>query len=165
MDITDIIAIDPGLVSGVAHVVVIPDGGGFEVADSDELGPDETGDWLQRRIDHFIRRDTTAFAIERFTITPKTATNSQAPWSLEVIGQTKWIMRENSLDWRVRLLMQSPSDAKSIFPNPRLKALGLWHRGGKGHAMDALRHCALVAHRAKLLTASGDSIEPLADTK
>jgi hypothetical protein len=146
---TDIIAIDPGLVSGVAHVQ-IDDAGAFSVISTAELDPFETGAWLQDRLASVADMDLAVVAVERFTITPKTATNSAAPWSLEVIGQTRWIFAQ-AAPGRA-LVMQSPADAKTIFPNARLKELGLWHRGGKGHALDALRHAALVAHRLRKLS-------------
>lgn len=147
--ITDIIAIDPGLVSGVAHLAV-RENNDLVVISTGELSPDETGLWLVDALNSVQSVDSTAVAIERFTITPKTATNSAAPWSLEVIGQTKWILRR--FDPAREVMLQSPADAKTIFPNARLKDMGLWHRGGKGHALDALRHAALVAHKLRLIS-------------
>jgi hypothetical protein len=41
------------------------------------------------------------------------------------------------------IYFQSPADAKAMFPNPQLKKLGYWHRGGEGHALDAIRHALL----------------------
>jgi hypothetical protein len=31
-----------------------------------------------------------------------------------------------------------------MFPNPALKHLGIWHKGGEGHANDAIRHGLLA---------------------
>lgn len=79
---------------------------------------------------------------EKFTITAQTAKNSQAPYSLEHIG----ILRQCLIDagrGPYDLKMQLPRDAKNMFPNPKLKKLGFWHKGGAGHAMDAIRHGAL----------------------
>jgi hypothetical protein len=76
---------------------------------------------------------------EKFTITAQTAKNSQAPYSLEEIGVLRQIMIDHGMDpWS--LPFQTPADAKSMFPNPALKKLGYWHRGGAGHALDAIRH-------------------------
>ena len=41
------------------------------------------------------------------------------------------------------IIWQMPVDAKRMFPNEALKALGTWHRGGEGHANDAMRHALL----------------------
>lgn len=78
---------------------------------------------------------------ERFTITAKTAQNSQAPFSLEHIGMLKLIMFDNGHeDPEKSLHYQTPTDAKKMFPNPALHKVNYWHRGGEGHALDAIRH-------------------------
>lgn len=146
--ITDIIAIDPGLASGCAHVTIGPRG--FAIMSTDELDPLGTGQWLRTALRLVPDHDTTAVIIERFTITEKTARNSQAPWSLEVIGQSRWIVWEEIGPER-DLILQSVSDSMAAFTNDRLRSFGLWHKGGKGHAVEALRHVALFAHRQKLL--------------
>lgn len=148
--ITDIIAIDPGLASGVAHVIVGPEG--FTIVTTDELAPWETGEWLRASLRLVPDPDTTAVVIERFTITAKTAQNSQAPWSLEIIGQSRWIVWDEISPER-DLILQSVSDSQAAFTNDRLRSFGLWHRGGHGHAVEALRHVALFAHRQKILPA------------
>jgi hypothetical protein len=149
--ITDIIAIDPGLASGVAHVTISPVG--FTIVSTDELDPLGTGQWLERALRVVPDLDTTAVILERFTITQKTAQNSQAPWSLEVIGQSRWIVWQH-IPGR-ELILQAPADSMAAFTNDRLRSFGLWHRGGHGHAVEALRHVALFAHRQKLLPRQG----------
>lgn len=146
--ITDIIAIDPGLASGVAHVTI--GSRGFGIVSTDELAPHETGEWLRGALRLVPDHDTTAVVIERFTITPKTAQNSQAPWSLEIIGQTRWIVWDEISPER-EVILQNPADSMAAFTNDRLRSFGLWHRGGHGHAVEALRHVALFAHRQRLL--------------
>lgn len=146
--ITDIIAIDPGLANGCAHVLVGE--AGLSVASTAELDPRETAAWLRTALRMVPDVDTTAVVIERFTITAKTAQNSQAPWSLEVIGQTRLIVWDEIGPER-ELIMQSVADTKAAFTNDRLRALGLWHKGGAGHAVEALRHAALFAQKARLL--------------
>lgn len=79
---------------------------------------------------------------ERFIINAATAKKSQAPYSLELIGMLKLILMDNEMDPE-SINFQSPADAKSMFPNEKLKKLGIWHVGGDGHALDSLRH-ALV---------------------
>lgn len=76
---------------------------------------------------------------EKFTITVATAKKSQAPYSLEHIGILKQLMMDAGLNW-TRLPLQTPADAKNMWPNPQLKRVGYWHVGGAGHALDSIRH-------------------------
>lgn len=76
---------------------------------------------------------------ERFTINAQTVKNSQAPYSLEQIG----ILKQCMMDMGMKaddIFFQSPADAKAMFTNEKLKKLGYWHKGGEGHALDAIRH-------------------------
>lgn len=78
-------------------------------------------------------------ACERFTINSQTVRNSQAPYSLEQIG----ILRQCLMDAGRApddIYFQAPADAKAMFSNDKLKKLEYWHRGGEGHALDAIRH-------------------------
>lgn len=72
---------------------------------------------------------------ENFIITVQTAKIGAGPWSLKYIGALEYLCRKHSIP----LTLQQPSQ-KDFAPNDRLKALGLWHKGGGGHALDALRH-------------------------
>ena len=83
---------------------------------------------------------------ERFTITQETAKKSQAPFSLEQIGNLKQAMRDAGIPV-TEINLQAPRDAKAMFPNPALKKLDYWHKGGAGHAMDAIRHGLLYLAR------------------
>ena len=83
---------------------------------------------------------------EQFTINMQTAKKSQAPFSLEQIGVLKYLCREAGI---YEITMQSPADAKNMFPNPKLKKLDIWHKGGEGHALDALRHGLLLLVKSK----------------
>ena len=76
---------------------------------------------------------------EKFTINVQTAKKSQAPFSLECIGALKVIMLDNGLE-PDSLRYQLPANAMSMFTNEKLKTLEYWHRGGEGHALDAIRH-------------------------
>jgi hypothetical protein len=76
---------------------------------------------------------------ERFTINAQTVKNSQAPYSLEQIGILKQCLMDAGRP-ADDIYLQSPADAKAMFPNSALKKLGYWHRGGEGHALDAIRH-------------------------
>ena len=76
---------------------------------------------------------------ERFVINAQTVRNSQAPFSLEQIG----ILKQCLIDVGRKpddIYFQSPSDAKGMFDNAKLKKLDYWHKSGEGHALDAIRH-------------------------
>lgn len=83
---------------------------------------------------------------ERFTINAQTVKNTQAPYSLEQIGILKQCLLDvgRSAD---DVYFQSPADAKAMFTNEKLKKLEYWHKGGEGHALDAIRHGLLYIVR------------------
>lgn len=133
-----ILAIDPGLTSGVAL---------FHRTDSDEITLvwSEELDWMEtaRCTDGVLREhggDDVDIVLERFTITQQTAKNSQQQWSIEIIGMVRLLAHAHGAG---AITLQSPADAKRFVTNPRLKALGFWHVGGGGHALDAIRHAIL----------------------
>jgi hypothetical protein len=98
--------------------------------------------FLNYRTDNPKLHKSFVVVCERFTINAQTVRNSQAPYSLEQIGVLKHLCREAgySVD---DIIMQSPADAKAMFPNEALKKVGTWHVGGEGHANDAMRHALL----------------------
>lgn len=154
----DVIAIDPGLQSGCAHVRYDASKNEIAVLHTAELAPLDCGVWLTSVLSGLRERDMLDDAVvvlERFTITPKTGSNSQAPWSLEIIGQSRWIAYEYFPDRDPQILLQSPADAKTAMPNDRLRSLGMWHRGGNGHALDALRHAGLHLLRQGVIPPRG----------
>jgi hypothetical protein len=83
--------------------------------------------------------------VESFTITHSTANNAPgALGTIEVIGQVRlmaWLY--GVLEDPDALPLQTPRDAQDFTDSAKLRALGWWHKGGKGHANMALRHCAL----------------------
>ena len=76
---------------------------------------------------------------ESFIITVNTAKNTQATWSLELIGVARMVSRRYGGQ---ELVLQSPSAAKRLMSDELLKALE-WYVPGKGHANDAARHLGL----------------------
>lgn len=58
---------------------------------------------------------------------------------MEQIGILKQCMLDIGIDPET-IIFQTPADAKAMFPNDKLKKLEYWHRGGEGHALDAIRH-------------------------
>lgn len=141
-----VLAVDPGKATGVALLKFDESMQNPELVSSSEVQPEEFAPFIRG-----ILSDTTDVVIvcERFTINAQTVKNSQAPFSLEQIGVLKQIMRDFSIDEN-SIVWQTPADAKSMFPNPALKKVGTWHKGGEGHANDAIRHGLLyMAKRAK----------------
>lgn len=130
-----VLAIDPGLTSGICLLQMEP----LEIVHTDEL------DWLgtARYVDQVLREyggENVDVVCERFTITQQTAKNSQQQWSIEIIGMIRLLCHIYNAG---ELKLQSPADAKRFATNPRLKSLDLWHVGGGGHALDAIRHAVL----------------------
>jgi hypothetical protein len=137
-----ILSVDPGKFSGIAV---------FTVTNGEEPLLVESGEYLQSDYAQPIRKVIGSaimqnieleIVCERFTINAQTVKNSQAPFSLEQIGILKQCMMDIGLDPE-SIIFQSPADAKAMFPNPQLKKLGYWHKGGEGHALDAIRHALL----------------------
>jgi len=133
------IAIDPGLMTGLS------------VWEWDRVG-DPALMWSgEVDYDHFASsvrswydlsdRDSMYLNVicERFVINAATAKKSQAPYSLELIGQLKLIMMDHEVSPET-IAYQSPSDAMAMFDNKKLKKLDYWHVGGAGHALDSIRH-------------------------
>lgn len=133
-------AVDPGKVTGWSWWKV---GDAEPVTGEDEFDPfcSLAEGWLETH-----GRDTLVI-VESFIVTPQTAKKSQAPWSLEVIGVLRWLASK----YRAGFEMQKPSEAKSFVSNERLRKVGWWHRGGEGHARDALRHLLLAGVRHRVV--------------
>lgn len=130
-----IIAVDPGKMTGLSSWSIDP---GEEPVLNWTAEVDEEM-FAQAIRYEFHNYPNLEFVCERFTITTETGKKSQAPFSLELIGVLKQIMRDGGRQVST-LKLQSPRDAKSMFPNPALKKLGYWHKGGAGHALDSMRH-------------------------
>lgn len=138
-----IISVDPGKSSGVACLAW--DGTAEnkpEIHYSEEVQPEEFASSVQRGLSAWRSYDKFLVVCERFVINAQTVRNSQAPYSLEQIGVLKHLCREAGYPVE-QIKFQAPVDAKNMFPNTALKTLGIWHRGGAGHANDALRHALL----------------------
>lgn len=145
-----VLSVDPGKASGIAVVSWSGDVSHTPVlVFSSEAEPEEFSDQISPflfegsyQLDNFI------VACETFVINAQTVRNSQAPYSLEQIGVLKHLCRSSGYPPE-KISFQAPVNAKSMFPNETLKALGIWHKGGKGHANDAIRHglLALVKNR------------------
>jgi hypothetical protein len=134
-----ILSVDPGKASGIAL---------FSFTLGDEPVLVWSGEYQMREYanpirdaicEAFLAKVELDVVCERFVINAQTVKNSQAPYSLEQIGILKFLMHDAGLD-PDSIVFQSPSDAKGMFDNPKLKKLEYWHKGGEGHALDAIRH-------------------------
>jgi len=133
-----ILAIDPGLKTGMSVFTYVK---GEEpiLAWSKELDEDEFAMPVRWELKNYPDLE---IACEKFTITVATAKKSPQPYSMELIGVVKQSLRDVGRDPKIdpTFKLQLPADAMSLFPNPALKKLGYWHRGGAGHANDSIRH-------------------------
>lgn len=132
-----ILAVDPGLKTGVAAF-------SFENKEptllyTAELDMHELAPLVRSALEKYPDLHVVC---EKFTITAQTAKLSQAPYSLELIGVLKQCMRDVGRS-ETEIAIQTPADAKAMWDNAKLKKVGLWHKGGAGHALDAIRHGAL----------------------
>lgn len=138
------LGIDPGLKTGMCVIHRATDDS-LELLWSAELDEDEVAPALR----HYLSWAADAYlgarfnvVVEKFFITANTAKKSAAPWSLELIGVTKQCCRDAG--YPLELITWNSPDQKNAVTNPQLKALGLWHRGGAGHALDSMRHVVVT---------------------
>ena len=137
-----VLSVDPGKATGVALLCLV-EGGEPEIMFSGESQPEEFAGVVRNILKDFTEEYSALTVVcEKFTINAQTVRNSQAPYSLEQIGVLKQILQDFGID-RDSIVWQMPVDAKKMFPNEALKTLEVWHRGGEGHANDALRHALL----------------------
>ena len=134
-----VLAVDPGKATGMA-LFSYEAGTDPILLWSGELQQEEYAKPIRQYLSLYDGQDGgIEVACERFTINAQTVKNSQAPFSLEQIGILKQCLMDAGRP-ADDIYFQSPADAKAMFPNPALKKLGYWHRGGEGHALDAIRH-------------------------
>lgn len=126
-----LLGIDPGLRTGVALVDVLA-----ETCDGFEVQFDECGDKLERIIEQH-RPDVVA---ERFVINTATATNTQAPWALEIIGVARYLAGK----YGCRFAIRSQSSAVNFADDAKLRRLG-WYVPGKRHLKRAQQQALLFA--------------------
>ena len=128
-----VMAIDPGKTTGLAMLDM------------------ETGDYTYAEWEF---TDTASFilahaqehgadlviVVERFFININTIKDTQAPWSLEVIG---WARGCSHLFCNRDVHLHDAAAAKRFGSDERLKTMG-WYVPGRGHANDAARHLLLL---------------------
>lgn len=137
-----IIAVDPGKLTGLALLSFDRVEQTLTLEESVECDEQSVIPVFRRWLHRHTGKGHPTIVCERFVINSRTVTNSAAPWSLECIGAIKQAMRDQGMTGE-QIVWQSPANAKSVVPNDKLKRLGTWHRGGAGHANDAIRHGVL----------------------
>ena len=148
---TYIMAIDPGLLTGASIVKMTSTEESPVALETVELIPKSFAPWVRMWLDELMRvqmeqGDRFVVVCERFVINAATAKKTQAPWSLEQIGILKQCLRDRGLD-EEDIVLQNPADAMKMFTNDSLRKVGVWHKGGDGHANDSLRHALLYSAR------------------
>jgi hypothetical protein len=134
-----VLSVDPGKATGIA-LFSFELGGDPVLIWSGEVQQEEYAKPIRQYLELYASEgDGIEVVCERFTINAQTVRNSQAPYSLEQIGILKQCLMDVDRP-ADDIYFQSPADAKAMFPNEALKKLEYWHRGGEGHALDAIRH-------------------------
>lgn len=144
-----VLSVDPGKATGIA---LVEWSGSSEDLPQRLLSTEPQEEFFAQDVriclNNWRSHESFVVVCERFTITAQTAKKSQAPYSLEQIGVLKHLCREAGYPVE-NIVFQSPADAKNMFPNKALQSLGVWHKGGEGHANDALRHALIALVRKK----------------
>lgn len=138
-----ILSIDPGKVTGIA-LISLETGSEPVLEWSGEFTAEEFAKPIRDTLWASEAKFNLDVVCERFVINAQTLRNSQAPYSLEQIGALKQCLIDAKRPVE-DIIFQAPADAKALFPNEALKHLGYWHKGGAGHALDAIRHALLRA--------------------
>lgn len=160
IDKTDrVLAIDPGKATGLAWMK--QEGGLITLDNTYEATPENVIELIRPTLEDWKPLEEgqppLRVVMEQFIINASTAQKSQeASWALETIGAVKQAMRDvgyplGAVAW------QKPAEAKNAFSNDKLKTLGLWHRGGEGHALDAIRHGSLYLTKVGYLRSADSS--------
>jgi len=135
-----LIAVDPGLMTGVMEFKITDEG--TTMSASHELGFNDFMDYLVA-LDNIAQgmedpKDLTVVC-EDFIVTMETAKKMTAQmWSLHLIGALKYLSHKHGFG----LAMQKPAQRMSI-SHDQLKGIGWWHVGGAGHANQAARHAVV----------------------
>lgn len=127
-----ILGIDPGLATGLC-LIDWSDRDNPSLVWSKEVDIPEFYKVIPETLEEF--GDKLTVVCENFIITVQTAKKTPAPWSLELIGLTRYLTFTKDIP----LVLQKP-DERNLSTHPMIKHFGLWHRGGEGHAVQAIRH-------------------------
>ena len=149
---------DPGLVSGVSVLHWTPEHGVTKV-ESFEGSLAEVGEMAEAFL-VLHNPERAEMVSERFVITTRTGELANPDWSLKVNGMLEWLIWKHwGLPGDQTLVYQGASEAKRLVPNTVLRRVGIWHKGGAGHARDALRHGVYRYATAHKVTDAWDDLE------
>lgn len=132
-----IYGVDPGKMTGVCVVQTSDDNSSMTILSHAELDVES----FVSHVEEWAPRSDVVVC-EKFTVNARTARTTFQPYSLEVIGMVRSALIRAGRGPE-SLILQAPSAAKNVASNDALRDLGLWYRGGAGHANDAARHVAL----------------------
>lgn len=159
-----VMAIDPGKLTGCAILERVRDDEAdvneVRLLASAETPPDETIPWVRQAFDELGEPVAPGMprmrvVVESFLITARTVAKSQeASWALRTIGAVEQACRDAG--YPTDAIQFYGPDKKASFPNPRLKKLGMWHVGGKGHALDAIRHGLLYLTQTGMIASPAE---------
>ena len=111
---TWVMALDPGKTTGIASLR-IEDGEFVSI----QANFDETVSIVQKAAT--TNREELTLVSESFIITQQTAKNTQATWSLELIGVLKFFAHAYKLE---PLVLQQPSTGKAFGTDAKLRHMG-----------------------------------------
>lgn len=137
-----ILAADPGETTGYVLARWSPAHSRVDIVEAGQGDFDTFVDNANRYFHSFGGAGLTVVA-ERFTITAQTLKKTRQTTAIEVIGALRWLCHAYN---SVPVSLQSPSDAKNLVIDRRLKELGWWVPG-QDHCRDALRHLGLFLTR------------------
>lgn len=130
-----LLSIDPGLATGVS-LFNTEDLQNPYLLSSNEYGIMEFYDYMELTMETYS--DELMIVIEGFIISEETAKKTPAPWSLELIGFTRYMC------WKYQIPMTTQQPVEREFTSHgMLKELGFWHVGGEGHAIQSMRHAVV----------------------
>jgi hypothetical protein len=136
-----IVAIDPGVTTGVAKWTAEQFDGPFWSGQFDEHEFYRWFDDIANTIEHC--------QIESFIINAATVRKTVVYDSLYLIGYMRYMAWLHDFT----IAFTKPADVMGSFPDAALKRAGMFNRG-KGHANDAARHLAWYCVQKRLLSGS-----------
>lgn len=142
----NLLALDPGKTTGAVSLRwdgKTPAPGPDACIFYGQIDYPEMPKWLDEQLTDFGH---TLLVIERFIVNARTMKFTRQPEPLHVIGGAHFLAALHGVPVRE----QSAADAKTIYPDKRLREMG-WLDVVKGpHARDACRHALLATHKPLL---------------
>lgn len=125
-----LVCVDAGKMTGLALIRWPADGPPVLLASSEEPDWHDAVEWVKHWMDGSSHQ--VILCLEDFVIAQKVA----GQWTIKMNGAIEheaWLRA-------IEVSHNNAAVGKGFSTNAKLKALDLWHVGGKGHANDAIRH-------------------------